>query len=120
MMVTVSKLELNTPVLKTDREEENKEDDGDHKTGASLVIIDQGVRVIAVVGVPAPVEHYHPKGAYHEDKDEQSAINKLSKFWQQHFVIWTLWGKCNVSPFSGVLMSDVRSWENNNSYLELL
>lgn len=80
MMVTACKLELNTAVLKTDREEENKEDDGDHKTGASLVIIDQGVRVIAVVGVPAPVEHYHPKGAYHEDKDEQSAINKLSKF----------------------------------------
>ena len=80
MMVTSRQLELNTAILETDGEEEDKEDDGDHKTGSGLVIIDQGVRVIAVVSVPAPVEHYHTQRAYHEDKDEQSAINKLSKF----------------------------------------
>ena len=59
MMVTASKLKLNTAVLETDGEEKDQEDDGDHKTCSCLVIIDQGVRVIAVVRVPAPVEHYH-------------------------------------------------------------
>ena len=82
MMMTLSpgQLKLNTAIVKTDGEQEDKEDDGDHKTSASLVIVDQRVGVIAVVGVPAPVEHYHSQGAYHEDEDEQSAINKLSKF----------------------------------------
>ena len=39
--------------------------------GAHLVAVHQGVGVVAVVGVPAPVEHHHPQRARHEHNDEQ-------------------------------------------------
>ena len=38
---------------------------------AHLVAVHQGVGVVAVVGVPAPVEHHHPQRARHEHNDEQ-------------------------------------------------
>ena len=38
---------------------------------AHLVTVHEGVGVVAVVGVPAPVQHQHPQGARHEHNDEQ-------------------------------------------------
>ena len=38
---------------------------------AHLVTVYECVWVVAVVGVPAPVQHQHPQGARHEHNDEQ-------------------------------------------------
>ena len=55
-----TQLEFNTAVMKTDREQKQEKDEGDHKTCSCLVLVHQGVCVIAIVGVPGPVEDHHP------------------------------------------------------------
>lgn len=59
MNISTTLLELDTAVMKTDGEQEEKENEGDHKTCSCLVLVHQGVCVIAVVGVPGPVEDHH-------------------------------------------------------------
>ena len=68
--ISPTQLEFNTAVMKTDREQKQEKDEGDHKTCSCLVLVHQGVCVIAIVGVPGPVEDHHPKGACHEHYDE--------------------------------------------------
>ena len=58
--ISSTQLEFNTAVMKTDREQEEEKDEGDHKTSSCLVLIHQGVCVVAIVGVPGPVEDHHP------------------------------------------------------------
>ena len=70
MNISTTQLELNTAVMKTDWEQEEEENEGDHKTCSCLVLVHQGVCVIAVVGVPGPVQDHHPKGTGHEHNDE--------------------------------------------------
>lgn len=60
MNISTTLLELNTAVMKTDGEQQEKENEGDDKTCSCLVLVHQGVCVIAVVGVPGPVEDHHP------------------------------------------------------------
>ena len=58
--------------MKTDRYEKNQEYEGDNEAKSSHIIIDIAhiIAVIAVVGIPAPVQNYHPQGAHHEGNDE--------------------------------------------------
>ena len=58
--ISSTQLEFNTAVMKTNWEQEEEENEGDHKTCSCLVLVHQGVCVIAVVGVPGPVEDHHP------------------------------------------------------------
>ena len=58
--ISSTQLEFNTAVMKTDGEQEQEKDEGDHKTCSCLVLVHQGVCVIAIVGVPGPVEDHHP------------------------------------------------------------
>ena len=58
--ISSTQLEFNTAVMKTDREQEEEKDEGDHKTSACLVLVHQSVCVVAIVGVPGPVEDHHP------------------------------------------------------------
>ena len=58
--ISSTQLEFNTAVMKTDREQKQEKDEGDHKTCSCLVLVHQGVCVIAIVGVPGPVEDHHP------------------------------------------------------------
>ena len=58
--ISSTQLEFNTAVMKTDREQEEEKDEGDHKTSSCLVLVHQGVCVVAIVGVPGPVEDHHP------------------------------------------------------------
>ena len=58
--ISATQLEFNTAVMKTDREQKQEKDEGDHKTCSCLVLVHQGVCVIAIIGVPGPVEDHHP------------------------------------------------------------
>ena len=60
MNISTTQLELDTAVMKTDGEQKEEENEGDRKTCSCLVLVHQGVCVIAVVGVPGPVEDHHP------------------------------------------------------------
>ena len=58
--------------MKTDRNEKNQEDEGHNEAKSCHVIIDIAhvIIVIAVVGVPTPVEDHHTQGTHHEDDDK--------------------------------------------------
>ena len=70
MNISTAQLELNTAIMKTDWEQQKKENKGDHEACPGLILVHQAVRVIAVVGVPGPVEDHHPQGACHKHNDE--------------------------------------------------
>ena len=71
-LTSSSQLQFDTSVVKTDGYEKNQEDEGDNEAKSRHVIVDVAhvITVIAVVGVPAPVEDHHTQGTHHEDDDE--------------------------------------------------
>ena len=54
-------VELNVPVVETDREEGQEEGAGEKEADSCLVVVHQTVTVVTVVSVPAPVQHQHAK-----------------------------------------------------------
>ena len=51
--------QLDVPVVETDGAQQHQEDERQHEAEAGLVLVDQAVGVVVVVGVPTPVENNH-------------------------------------------------------------
>ena len=64
-------VELDVPVVETDRPQQEEEDEREAETEASLVLMNQAVTVVIVVGVPTPVENNDTQGTCEEQYDEQ-------------------------------------------------
>ena len=70
-------VELDVPVVETDRSQQEEEDEREAETEASLVLMDQAVTVVIVVGVPTPVENNDTQGTCEEQYDEQPGVEKI-------------------------------------------
>ena len=66
--------ELDVPVVQTDRPQQKEEDEGEAEAEAGLVLVDEAVCVVTVVGVPTPVENNNPQRTCEEQYNEQPGI----------------------------------------------
>ena len=66
--------ELDVPVVEAHGPQQEEEDEGEAETEAALVLIDEAITVVAVVGVPTPVENNHPQRTCEEQYDEQPGV----------------------------------------------
>ena len=63
--------ELDVPVVETDGPQQQEEDERDDEAEAGLVLVDEAVTVVIVVGVPTPVENNHTQRTCEEQYNEQ-------------------------------------------------
>ena len=63
--------ELDVPVVETDGPQQEEEDERKDEAEAGLVLVDEAITVVIVVGVPTPVENNHTKRTCEEQYNEQ-------------------------------------------------